>query len=187
MGDEPCPDPLFYRKEISMRKPEPERDVNHPAPFELIDLVLRTKQLERHIYLEARRAIIAWHTSVVGRQAPITLSKKETKAVKFVDRKMTEEEIIAALEWRELDDPGLSTMLNEMLQDGYRVTYSYDPKEETVTCTVMGKSATNPNFDLGMSTRHATARQATHLAMFKHYVLYDGKAWGETSRESRFG
>lgn len=161
--------------------------VARPVPFMQIEYILRTRHLDRQGYLEARKAIKAWHLTTVGRHEQITPQGAQTENMKFIDCKLTEEQIKDAQEWCSVDDPKLSTIVNETLLDGYRVTFTFDMKNDCIVVTLIGRTSDCPNKDMAMTTRHGTVRRALHLAMYKQQVIFKGGAWGEISSESQYG
>ena len=158
-----------------------------PVPFEAIQTLLATARLDRKSFIINRALVKSWHESVVGQYYPISVSEEAYKHMEFVDYQLSNEEMEKAQDWLDPDDAKLSTMVNEALQDGYRVTFTQDAKNNCVVVTVIGKAAGNANHNRGMTTRHATVRAALHLAMFKHYEIFKGGSWGESQAENMFG
>lgn len=158
-----------------------------PVPYQSIYTLLVTSNLNRDTFLTARDAIKAWNEATVGAHKQLTLSDQEASDMKFVDHKLTPDDQEAAAAWCDPDDPKLSTIVNETLLDGYRVTFTYDMKNKCIVVTLIGRTADCPNKDLGMTTRHGTVRHALHLAMYKHHVVFDAGAWGDTEVETQYG
>jgi hypothetical protein len=143
--------------------------------------------MTRSEYLEGRVGINRWQISVLGHPYPIQMTKAEEDNMKFVDRQLTTEEMEQAGEWMESDSTEFLDLVNDLLENGYRVTMSRDFKNQCYVVTLMGKTNDNINKDMALATRHGSVAAALHLALYKHIVLYGGGEWSGGGPESLFG
>lgn len=158
-----------------------------PPPLDLIDTAIKGKWKNSTFYSELLEELKLWYASMGVRREPLQFEIGATVNVTFVDYQLTLEQVAAATAW--WDDMGLegTLLLNDVIKDGYRVSYVWDSKNQCVVVSLIGKSPDNPNRNLCMVTRHGTVARSVALALYKHLVVFEGKAWGEQSPEQLFG
>jgi len=158
-----------------------------PVPFEAIQEAITQKRPNRTDYLRIREAVVSWHRSVLGEAHMLGDYDGRMDNVNFVDYQLTKEEMQEADDWIESGDVNISDIVNEMLLEGYRFTFTYDVKNFCVVVSVMGKTPDNPNVGLCMSTRHGHVSRATALAVYKHKIIFSSNAWGQQGPEGLYG
>ena len=92
---------------------------------------------------------------------------------------------LAGASWADIQEafPDLDSChdaLAELIVDGYRVSFAYNPQSNAITCSVTCKAAGNPNEGKTFTSFAASWASALEIALYKHYVIAEG-SWG--SRE----
>lgn len=164
---------------------DPTHEVAYP--YELADMLVRAKHLTREQFLHAWRTLTVWHRQMGLDREPLSKDPRRDGTMKFVDYKLTREEIAEAAAWLDPNDIAFDELVNQTIRQGYRFSVTYDANNSAVIVTLMSKDPTCVNNGFGMSTRHATVRAALHLSLFKHYVVFDGGAWSDATGASNFG
>lgn len=116
---------------------------------------------------------------MAGRKQRDVRTQRERAAWQgFIDYRLTE----GQLEELDLWSPTASEcfeMVDAMLQDGYRITLSYNPGTKLATCTIIDDGANGRKTGgYGISTSDSDCALALKAAVFKHAVVLKGD-WSE--------
>lgn len=70
-------------------------------------------------------------------------------------------------------------MLDDLIGQGYKISVSFDEKNDTYNCTITCPKTLNMTDNAGyaFSTRAKTALEAMDMGLYKHYVLCDKQQW----------
>lgn len=76
-----------------------------------------------------------------------------------------------------------------LMQQNYKVGFTYDGKTDAVICTLQCRDEFSPNFEAVMSSFADDWYNALRVSLFKHYVLLKEKWDGSTEKpqRARFG
>lgn len=74
----------------------------------------------------------------------------------------------------EITEAGVHTQLEDLIADGYRVTFSYDKTNDAAQCSITCANEKSPNLGYTMTSRGPTWWDALSVAVFKHNVLCEG-------------
>lgn len=102
----------------------------------------------------------------------------------FVDVKLPKEARLKALE---SDTLSLMDNLDDLLQNNYKVSMTWDKKTETFLVSISCYDATSPNFKRTLTTRYTSALEALKLALWKDSVFLKGVWVSETSKDENLG
>lgn len=165
----------------------PDKQYHLPPPFAEIDEAIRMVKPTQADYLRIRTKVTEWFKSVLGTNMALQMGEERVAEMNFVDYQMTAEEIAEADGWAESNPHLVDELTNQLLTEGYRITFTWDSKNDCVVVSIIGKTRDNPNYDLCMTTRHASVRQTMTLALHKHFNIFANQAWSEQAPDSRFG
>lgn len=106
---------------------------------------------------------------------------------RFVDVKLTAEEREAFAQWGERDGD-LVRRLQDMADSGYRVGVSWSGEQQAYVVSLTCRDPESANSGLCMTSFAKTLVTALWLALYKHYVVTDGR-WveGAFGSEEEFG
>ena len=106
-----------------------------------------------------------------GKKGDVQPSKeKATWNTTFVDISLTgvgEEAIFGAFDTVE----GVYDHATKLLEDGYRLGFSYNPTNDAFICSVTCKDAESVNFGKTFTAFASSWYDALVVALFKHYVV----------------
>lgn len=160
---------------------------NLPVPHQLIDECIKPGILHAGRYKIIRARIRDWYISIGLGLQQLTIDWSNDVNVTFIDYKLSPEQIKEATEWFESQEHNGLLLLNDLIRDGYRVSFVYDLKHDCVVTSLIGKTGQNPNRNLCMTTRHLTVGETLPLLLYKQFVVYDNGPWGEASAETLIG
>lgn len=157
-------------------------------PFEAIQVVLRTANLTRTQYVWATRSIRAWCR---GQQIDVyPLFRDPTlgaDVMDFVDYQMTPEELATCKDWTDPNTVEFHALLDGIIKDGYRISFTYDKKNRCVVSTLIGKTDECLNVGKAMSSRHATVARAVQISVYKQVVIFSNGEWGDSDPNTLYG
>lgn len=160
---------------------------NLPIPHEIIDNLIKGGYTSKSVYLVARQAVKTWYASIGLPLQQLTVFWEDNVNVTFIDYQLSAEQIQDAANWFADQDNGGQTLVNDLIRDGYRLSFVYDVKHDCVVTSLIGKTGQNPNRNLCMTTRHATVGETLPLLLYKQFVVFENGSWGEAATESLFG
>lgn len=76
----------------------------------------------------------------------------------------------------------VATLLDDLISEDYKVSFSYDEKHDAYMCSVSCYNPHLENFKYTMTSRAATVIDVMYLALYKHYEVAK-EVWGATSEE----
>ncbi len=156
-------------------------------PLKDVEAILFAKPITRGLYSRVRASWMEWLQSTGQPRMPISLSPGEEDAMDFIDYQLSDEEKEACTTWREAQAGHYEELANQVVHAGYRITFTYDEKNECVVVTLIGRTQSCPNYNKAMTTRHINIEKALMMALYKQVVVFDYETWGETSNEQLFG
>lgn len=160
---------------------------NLPIPHADIDEAIRPLKYDKYRYLDMRKAVKAWYASLGLPLQQLSMNWSSDVNVTFIDYQLSAEQITEAAVWFDAQAEGGLLLINDLIRDGYRLSFVYDNKHDCVVTSLIGKSGQNPNRNLCMTTRHATVGETLPLLLYKQFVVFDNGTWGEASAETLFG
>lgn len=156
-------------------------------PLDTLERVLAKQHMSRADWHDLFTRTRAWELWLHGVTFMDMRPQDEDTNMKFVDYKLTDEQKKLALGLYEGEDDLILDAMDEVTLTGYRVTFSYDKKGRCAIVSVIGRDPECVNFDLCMTSRHASVRRALMYAMYKQQIVFDNGAWGDDSGESVWG
>lgn len=156
-------------------------------PLDDIDKLLRAKAIERPLYMRTRVRWLTWLGMTGQPNKPISLSPTEEASLDFIDYQLSAEEKDACEAWKESLGGDFLNCPDDVVQAGYRITFTFDDKNNCIVVTVIGRATDCPNYNKAMTTRHSNIQKALTMAMYKQIVVFDYQSWGATDAESLFG
>ncbi|MCK5643811.1 MAG: hypothetical protein KAJ19_23630 [Gammaproteobacteria bacterium] len=160
---------------------------NPRIPLADIEEILVAKRLTRSLYLRVRARWFEWLEQTGQPHKPIMLSPGEESALDFIDYQLSAEEKASCVAWRESLGIAYLDCPNDVVHEGYRITFTFDDKNECVVVTLIGRAKTCPNFGKAMTSRHVDIDQALMMALYKQIVVFNNETWGSTDAEAMFG
>jgi len=84
--------------------------------------------------------------------------------------------------WQQIQEafPDLDSCLDalaELIVDGYRISFAFNPQSNAITCSVTCKAAGNPNEGKTFTSFAASWASALEIALYKHFVISE-TIWG---------
>jgi hypothetical protein len=79
--------------------------------------------------------------------------------------------------WFELNEKKLGTALSNVLEGGYKVSFSADFENSCFVCTLTGNEEKSPNYKKMLSSRAEDHWEALGLCIFKHVEMFNGEKW----------
>jgi hypothetical protein len=83
------------------------------------------------------------------------------------------------------DEDAVWDGFSSLLDDGYKVGFTYNPTNQAVICSVTCKQPEDVNFNKTFSSFARDWQDALRIALYKHYVLTD-KDWSSGGRTSAY-
>ena len=160
---------------------------NTIIPLKHIDQMIRDIRVSRSDYLAIRAAWFGWLEETGQPHKPMQLSPGEETTMDFIDYQLSAEEKAACTPWMEAQGSNYFHLPNEVVHDGYRITFTHDEKNGCVVVTFIGRATSCPNYGKAMSTRHADIATALMMALYKQIVVFAYGSWGTTDVENLFG
>lgn len=110
--------------------------------------------------------------------------KKSTKSsksldIEFINWELTKEEKLAAKSY-EVPVDHLLVLVEELVDDGYRVSFKRDDYNKCFNCSLTEPARIDGSSSRCIVSRGPTVGDAVRVAMFKHHVLLEGD-WGKIS------
>lgn len=81
-----------------------------------------------------------------------------------------------AIKEQEFDAARFFDWLEALISDRYKVTVSYDDKSDCFLAIVVGRLATRPDYNVGVSSRHSSLETVLLTVQYKFEVLFMGGA-----------
>lgn len=79
------------------------------------------------------------------------------------------------------DSDRMSSCLSTLLSDGYNVSFSFNDKTDSFTCTVIGKSCKECDLGWGMTSHAGDWFDALGRALYKLFILREDMSFEEMS------
>lgn len=155
--------------------------------FSCLDSLMASSKITRTQYLHIKREWSDWLRTTRQRNYSPSIGEAEMAAMTFIDYLLSQDEKEQASAYLSESQEGLMAALDQVVDDGYRVAFTYDTKNKCVMVTLIGKTTANPNFDRAMTTRHKDVQTALRMALFKHNVVFESGSWGSAEGDAIFG
>lgn len=84
------------------------------------------------------------------------------------------------------DPDKTASMWESLLTDGYTVSFAFSERTDSVTCTIIGKTCTEGNIGVGLTTHGGDVFSALYRALYKHYILCAECTWMELAGETSY-
>lgn len=105
----------------------------------------------------------------------------------FVRLSLSAEEKEGAKSYSQKAAADIDVALTEVLASGYKVSFSYNETNDTVTCTFTGKPEESVN-EFKMLTSFASSWWiALCVNLYKHWELFNGSVWEHEDDDEGFG
>jgi hypothetical protein len=105
----------------------------------------------------------------------------------FVSVHIPESALDKADKWVSNNFPDLDQHLTMLLNDGYKISWSYHANTDMYICSMTGTKNAVRNRQKTMSTWGHSPLDALGLALYKHIVICDNDDWGEGTTSQRRG
>ena len=69
----------------------------------------------------------------------------------------------------------VADMIQELVSGDYKLTLSYDNRNDAYLCSISCYDASSPNYKHTMISRAASTLTVLHLAIYKHFVVANGE------------
>lgn len=93
----------------------------------------------------------------------------------FVDRRLTDDELAALDEWKPKPSE-IWAEVDQLTQDGYRLTLTYNKRTKLSSCTIIDDNPTRKSGGYALSNADGDGALALKMAVFKHVHLLD-RTW----------
>jgi len=93
----------------------------------------------------------------------------------FVNHEMTRDEKNQYEQWSmAVDDASLLDYLQELVDNGYKISLKYDGRNKTYQCSLTCSNPNHDDFGLVLTARAPDMFNLLRVAVFKHFVLLRG-------------
>lgn len=92
----------------------------------------------------------------------------------FVNIRLNDDDKLAFATWREMRGGDFWNTFDDLLGQGMKVAFSYDPENECYICTLTGRLMSTDNSRYCMTTRAGTFEESLALSVWKHEMTGDG-------------
>lgn len=75
-----------------------------------------------------------------------------------------------------------SDMLKE-LSDGYKITFSFNPKTGAIVCSLSNKDTDSPNYGWILTSHAPTWFEALSISLYKHIIVLE-RNWGDVGAKA---
>ena len=107
--------------------------------------------------------------------------------IEFINVTLTEPQKKEFKTWAKENSPSLADDLGQVMVDDYRVSLVWDDNNQCFIATFTGKVEQTTNADKALSSRSDDWYEAMALTLYKHKVLFSGKAWTGDSTKNNWG
>jgi len=90
-------------------------------------------------------------------------------------------------EYTKREDKNLDALVTEVLGANHKISWSFNPNNDTYICTFTGKSEDCVNADLCYTSFAATPWAALWVALYKYFEIWEGSAWQDLEEGADFG
>jgi hypothetical protein len=158
-----------------------------PYPWKTLAKLLVQPNIRWGDALELRTEMLAWCNRVFEGNANDYLAARGTPLMQFANYKLSDTEKGDYAVWIGEQNGDTIQALTDVVASGYKLTTSYDDKNQCFIVSLIGRQEGHPNQDICMSTRHGDLAQAIGMALYKELVLFAGSAWVEATLNSDWG
>jgi len=118
-------------------------------------------------------------------------SKKGRKApqfnTQFIRVSLTSEDKKAFTIWRKTAEKDVDNLLNVVLADNHKVSFSFSEHNDSYICSITGKAEDCVNAEKCMTSHGKDWGTALYVALFKYHVIFKGEVWEDTEDVEDFG
>lgn len=108
-------------------------------------------------------------------------------SITFVRCELDADERKKLVTWSAKPPLDLDSMLIQVLQEGHKVSYSFNPTNDSFICSVTGKPEDCINANSCYTSHAKDPVKALWVALFKYFVVWDGKVWESVEDAEDFG
>jgi len=109
-----------------------------------------------------------------------TMARLGTRyGVNFVNIRIAPDNREKVLQWILDNEADLGEMLVNLIGDNYKLSLNEDTANDCFIVAITGSDENRVNRGLCMTTRSNDLMECLFMALYKHYVMCDGKSWGE--------
>jgi hypothetical protein len=94
----------------------------------------------------------------------------------FIDIQLSEADK-ASLDRAHFESEDAFSFIEEMLEDGYKISISSDPAHKSVIVTATGRNSDDPNYGYALSGRGADVVGGLASLAYKHITLCERGSW----------
>jgi len=116
-----------------------------------------------------------------------SLEKKTNVPFIFVDLRLSQSERGEFEIWASEHESELATLIEETVQNGYKLSVSYDLNNDCMIASCTCVDDVDGNYNACVTSRHEEALQALLMTFYKVYILLAGKSWRDNEVKSNWG
>lgn len=135
----------------------------YPSPYEILSQI--------HQYAQSHISIV-W-----SMQEAFKMAKSFNKDFKFVNRTLNVAEDAAFVEWFQNKDRRADAAIEEAFADEYKVSISYDEKNNCFVAAMTYKGEKGVNLNKSLGARSDSWLEAIAMAVYKHHVIFEQGEW----------
>lgn len=156
-------------------------------PFTEMAIALKSKTQKWPLVAPAHLKMRDYLSEVLGVQYMAYFAFREGPDMEFIDYRLTEDEKYQAKEFEKQGDQVVSDALGSLLAEGYRITMTWDNKNNCYIVSLMGREETHRNYKKCMTTRHGDLRTAISMCVYKETFIFAGAAWSGSTHGNDWG
>ncbi len=104
-------------------------------------------------------------------------------SVTFVRGELNAEDKKHLVTWCAKPPRPIDDMLIQVLQENHKVSYSFNATNDSFICSVTGKPDDCNNANMCYTSHAKDPIKALWVAMYKYFVIWEGKTWEHSSDE----
>jgi len=128
--------------------------------------------------------LIQWQPDRIRNRMALMAYNKNWK---FANISLTAAHRKAFKSWYEVQQVKLAEYTSELLEDGYKIAFRYDDKNDTWMATISSTTTSVVNRDSSMTSRHKDLLLSWGLALFKHFEIAGSGEWDDVSTDETWG
>jgi hypothetical protein len=105
----------------------------------------------------------------------------------FVRVSLTTEDKKAFAVWRKSAEKDVNELLNVILSDNHKVSFSFSEHNDSYICSITGKQDDCNNANKCFTSHGKDWGTALYVALYKYHVIFKGEAWEDLDDEEEFG
>lgn len=105
----------------------------------------------------------------------------------FVRVSLTSEDKKAIPEYRKKAEKDVNDLINQVLGEGHKISFSFSEHNDSYICSVTGKPEDCVNSNKCYTSHGKDWGTALYVALYKYFVVFKGEPWEDLDDAEDFG